>query len=264
MLIDGKNIAAQILGVLAGYPVPRRGISAILLGDNPSSKSFLRQKEKTAAALGIPFFVHELPITSTTDEVIELIYKLKEDAIVGGIIVQLPLPQHIFRSAIFAAIPPEKDVDVLTPSNILKFENGSKLMPPAAGAIEAIIKSLHIRLQDKCAAVVGYGTLVGKPAVIYLKNQVKSLEIIEKRSFLPHIRRADLIVSGTGEQNLITADLVRPGTIVIDFGYPHDTDFEAIDKKGGIVTPTPGGTGPIVVAKLFENLYRLEGLLPSN
>ncbi|MDP3947964.1 MAG: bifunctional 5,10-methylenetetrahydrofolate dehydrogenase/5,10-methenyltetrahydrofolate cyclohydrolase [bacterium] len=260
MRIDGKKIAASLTEMLRARSAPERAIVAILVGHDPSSKSFLRQKGIVAAALGIAFSVRELPPESTTQEVILVIDELKADKGVGGIIVQLPLPQQVSRSAVLAAIPPEKDIDCLTPSNLGEFERGSALMPPAAGAIEAITQTLDLPLGRMRAAVVGRGLLVGMPAATYLKRHARLVEVLGRADDLKkRILEADLIVSGTGEKNLISAEYVREGAVVIDFGYPHDADFEAIDKKGGIVTPTPGGTGPIVVAKLFENFYRLNG-----
>lgn len=262
MLIDGKKIAHELLSILRAMPAPERSIVALLVGDSPSLKSFLRQKSKTADALGILFSVKELPPESTTEEVLAALYELKEDDRVGGIIVQLPLPQQIIRSIILSLIPPEKDIDCLSPKNFLSFERGGALSPPAAGAVEAIVQTLDIHLASVRAAVVGSGLLVGRPAVAYLWKRAESVEVLGEGGELTHLLHADLMVSGTGKENLIRAEYVREGAVVIDFGYPHDADFEAIDKKGGIVTPTPGGTGPIVVAKLFENFYRLHGCFP--
>jgi len=263
MLINGKKIAQELCTMLLTLPAPERSVAAVLVGEDPSSKTFVRQKKLVADSLGIHFFMHELPPESGTDESVAAVRELAADEKVGGIIVQLPLPQHVDRSAVLAAIPPEKDVDCLTPRNFLAFERGGALMPPAAGALEAIVEVLDIHLSSVRAAVVGRGLLVGMPAVIFLKRRAKSVEVLGRADDLKkRLLTADLIVSGTGEMNLIRVDYVRAGAVVVDFGYPHDADFEAIDKKGGSVTPTPGGTGPIVVAKLFENFYRLQGLFP--
>lgn len=248
--------------MLRALPAPELSIGAVLVGSDLSSKSFMRQKRIAADFLGIRFEVRELPQESTTDEVLAVVVELGNDRAVGGIIIQLPLPQQVNRSRVLAAVPADKDVDCLTPQNLAAFGQGSDLMPPAAGALEAIARSLMLRLGSVRAAVVGSGLLVGRPAATFLATRAKSVEVIGEGGELAHLLRADLVVSGTGKKNLITADLVRPGAVVIDFGYPHDADFEAIAAKGGIVTPTPGGTGPIVVAKLFENFYRLQHLFP--
>ncbi len=269
MLIDGKKIARELLSMLQALPPPSSprafpfSIVAVLVGDDPSSRTFLRQKRIAADSLGVLFSVRELLPESTTEEIVAVLEELGRDPAVGGIIVQLPLPQHVGRSKVLSAIPPEKDVDCLTPRNFSDFESGSGLMPPAAGALEAIVEVLDIHLSSVRAAVVGRGLLVGMPAAVFLKRRAKSVEVLGRGDDLKRrLPEAGLIVSGTGEENLIGADCVRKGAVVVDFGYPHDADFEAIDKKGGVVTPTPGGTGPIVVAKLFENFYRLQGLFP--
>jgi methylenetetrahydrofolate dehydrogenase (NADP+)/methenyltetrahydrofolate cyclohydrolase len=298
MIIDGKKIAQEIIERLKAMPRPEKIFAAILVGENPVSESFLRQKEKTAKELGIDFRVYKFPETIKNDDLRKEVGKIANLKKVGGVIVQLPLPEHLNKHYILNAIPREKDVDVLGERALGAFYNGrSVVLPAAVGTVEEILKATQkIRIHpllpkatprrvndpnkseilfDKIA-VVGAGFLIGKPITVWLMNQkVKELAIFEKGSDLSELKNFDLVISGVGQAGLIKPAMLKPGAGVIDFGYTiiemsneqgvmsktisGDFDSSLISHLSSLFfyTPTPNGTGPILVAKIFENFYRL-------
>ncbi len=258
MLIDGRAIAWDILSDLKKKPAPGKTLAAILVGAHTASVSFLKQKEKTAAELGVRFILNPFPASVSEQQLEGEMLRLAYDRGVGGIILQLPLPPGFNRDRLIKLIPKEKDVDGL---------NGLGVLPPAAGALEEILKNLRFSMEGKRAVVVGRGVLVGVPIAAWLTQAGAHLTVTDRDDLdRVTIHSADLIVSGVGVPGIISADLVRPGAVVVDFGsglkdgkIRGDVEYEEVSRRGAVVTPTPGGTGPIVVAKLFENFYRLCG-----
>ncbi|MEK7634435.1 MAG: bifunctional 5,10-methylenetetrahydrofolate dehydrogenase/5,10-methenyltetrahydrofolate cyclohydrolase [Patescibacteria group bacterium] len=270
-IIDGKKIAQEIIDKLKSLPILQKIFAAILVGDNPQSESFLKQKEKVAKELGIDFRLYNFPENSTNDFLRKEVGKIALLKRVGGVIVQLPLPEQINKHYVLNVIPREKDVDVLGERALGAFYTGRNLiLPPAVGVVEEILKFKNLKILDLKVAVVGAGFLVGKPIAIWLIDKVKELTIFEKGSDLSKLKNYDLIISGVGQADLIKLEMLKDGVGIIDFGYSMnengklggDFDISEIENcklkiENFWYTPTPGGTGPVLVAKVFENFYKL-------
>lgn len=265
MIIDGKKIAGEIIDRLKTQPRPKKFFGAVLVGGDPASLNFLKQKEKIAKELEIDFRLYQLSETLKTDELRHEISRLAGVKNCGGFIVQLPLPEGINRHYVLNAIPKEKDPDFLSEAALGAFYTGRhNLVPPSVGVVEEILKRQDIDLRKKTACVVGAGFLIGKPVGFWLQNRVAELTVID--SGAPHLRskikEADIVISGAGVANLFGPEDLKNDAIVIDFGFNKidgknvgDLNTSAIGNSS--YTPTPGGTGPILVAKLFENFYKL-------
>jgi methylenetetrahydrofolate dehydrogenase (NADP+)/methenyltetrahydrofolate cyclohydrolase len=259
MIIDGSEIAQKILKELQKLPVPQKEFAAVLVGDDQASLSFLKQKEKTAESLGVKFKLYRFEDSLAESELIERIAKISSNDQVGAIIIQLPLPPKFNRVAVLNAIGIEKDVDVLNGET-------SKVLAPAAGALKRILETIKFDIADKQVVVVGSGILIGRPIVDWLMSQVKHLTVVNRGGYDPQlIRTADVVVAGAGVPRLIRGEHIKHGAVIVDFGYGRDeadelagdVDFKSVQRVAGYVTPTPGGTGPVVVAQLFWNFYHL-------
>ncbi len=267
MIIDGKKIAGDIIEKLKKAPGPDKFFGAVLVGDDPASINFLKQKEKIANELGIEFRLYQLAATLTTDELRAEIGRLASPKHCGGFIVQLPLPEHVNRYYLLNAIPKDKDVDCLSEAALGAFytERG-RIVPPSVGTVEEIFKLEHRDLRDLKAVMVGAGFLIGKPVGFWLQNRISELVVLDAqvKDIPEKLKDADIVISGTGQAHLFGAKDLKEGSVVIDFGFNKingtiagDFDPAAAEAKNIHYTKTPGGTGPILVAKLFENFYKL-------
>jgi len=265
MIIDGRKIASGILERLKAQPKPQKFLAVILVGEEPSSLSFIKQKEKVAKELGADLRLYKLAPEIEQDELRDEVRKIAEHKTCGGIIVQLPLPERINAQYVLNAIPREKDVDVLGERALGAFYAGrNPVLPPAVGVTEEITKISNFQLPISNVAVVGLGPLVGKPISMWLMRKVKGLHLMNSKSDLSPLKNVDLVISGVGKAGLIESRTLKPGAGVIDFGYDQNKgDFDPSTSSGQAqpawYTPTPGGTGPILVAKVFENFYKLNG-----
>lgn len=274
--IDGKKIAEKILEKLKQYPRPERFLSAFLIGNNLASVSFLRQKEAVAKELGISFQLHSFPENITTKELLKELGDITSNVDCGGIIIQLPLPRHIDREAVLHTIPNGKDVDVINPTLFFSYQcKKEKIFSPAIGVVAKIVGSQYTLLADlltKRVAVVGMGALIGKPIAHFLREKTKELCTFDIGDSFETLSDSDLVILGTGQSGIVKPALLKEGSGVIDFGYGKkgeklSGDLDISDEKAlkrlAFYTPTPGGTGPVLVAQLFENFYKLNGKLPS-
>lgn len=267
MIIDGKAIAGDIIARLKKLPQPGKFFGAVLVGDDAASVNFLKQKEKVAKELGLEFRLYQLPITITTDDLRKEISRLAAPKGCGGFIVQLPLPESINRYYVLNGIPKEKDADLLSESALGKFyTERSTIAPPSVGTVEEILKLEKRDLRDLKVVMVGAGFLIGKPIGFWLQNRIAELVVLDAsvKNIHHKLADADIVISGTGQPGLFSAKHLKEGAVVIDFGYGRangkvsgDFDPEGADAKNIHYTKTPGGTGPILVAKLFENFYSL-------
>jgi methylenetetrahydrofolate dehydrogenase (NADP+)/methenyltetrahydrofolate cyclohydrolase len=268
--ISGKEVSEGLIKKLKSSPIPKKIFAAILVGNNPASISFLTQKERAAKDLGIDFRIYKFPEDVKNDYLREEVGRISRQSSVGGVVIQLPLPEHINSHYILNVIPKEKDVDVLSERAIGAFYAGRSLvLPPAVGVVEEILNLVDSRgsvLGSRKVAIIGPGFLIGKPAIVWLIGKVGNICIIDKGGDMSEIKKADLIILGTGAAGLISPDMLKKGAGVIDFGYARSEEGKLIgdfdSEKPGIenlsfYTPTPGGTGPILVAKLFENFIIL-------
>ena len=254
MVIDGRKIASGIAEQLKKQEVPKVFLAAFIAGDNSASLSFLKQKENMANELKIDFRLYKFLEKISEKEFQKEILKSVADEKCGGIIVQLPLPTGIDRDTILLTIPAEKDVDAL---------RGNLVLPPAAGVVEDILKATGYRIQEIKVAVVGLGFLVGKPVSEWLKGKCAELYCLDIGSDLSVLKQTDMVILGTGRAGLIKSEMLKDNALVIDFGYGNiggkiSGDFDSTNVPDSIYyTPVPGGTGPILVAKLFENFFAL-------
>lgn len=277
--IPGKEIAGKIISQLKSRPVPKKILAAVLVGDDPGSISFLKQKQKTAKELGVDFRLYKFGAELKNDDLRKEMGKLAKLSRVGGIIVQLPLPAHINRRYVLNAIPIEKDVDVLSEKAQRAFaESKNPVLPPSVGVVNEILTIYDLQLTTSRVAVVGLGFLVGKPISEWLKDKTKELYLLDIGSDFSILKNADLVITGVGKPGLIKPEMLKENAGVIDFGYGVETkdqeqetsnskkihgDFDTAHynittlKHLSFYTPTPGGTGPILVAKLMENFYKL-------
>lgn len=269
-IIDGKKIAEEIIKKLKSQLKTEKIFAAILIGENLESISFLKQKEKIAKELDIDFRIYKFSADLKNDDLRKEILKIALLKKVGGVIVQLPLPKHINRHYILNVIPREKDIDVLGERALGAFYcNRNPVLPPAVSVVEEIINYESYILTSKKVAVVGAGFLTGKPIATWLMNKVKKLSIFEKGSDLTELKNYDLIITGVGQAELIKPEMLKEGAGIIDFGYSINENKKIsgdlktnqltnqLTNRLNFYTPIPGGTGPILVAKIFENFYKL-------
>ena len=274
MIIDGKKIARQIIEGLKKKSKLKKFLAAILVGDDPASISFLKRKEKTAKEVCIDFRLYKYPASIKNDELRKEILKIANHKTCGGVIIQLPLPKHINKHVCLNVIPREKDIDVLGERALGAFyTNRNPVLPPAVGVVERIIQNslagqAKIEIRDLKVIVIGRGLLVGKPISVWLINKVAELTVFSSstKNLRRKLKSADIIISGVGKANLFNSEDLKEDALIIDFGYSTDEagklhgDFSLADQQTSKLvnyTPTPGGTGPILVTQLLENFYTL-------
>ncbi len=268
MIIDGKKIAKELKTsfkeeVVALNTVPTLVVA--MVGDDPASKQFVGIKKRFAEAVGIPIQLIYLPKETNTKTLTDVIKNLSTDNNVGGIVVQLPLPEHIDTQTVLNAISVKKDVDMLSDSAIEQFnKNESQILPPVTGAFAEILKRENVDIKDKNVVVVGRGALVGKPAAVWLGREGARVEILDKSvdDISVFTRKADILILGAGSPGLITPEIIKEGAIILDAGTSEaagklvgDAD-PACAEKCSIFTPVPGGIGPITVAMIFKNFLK--------
>lgn len=270
-LIDGKAIAAEILAELKvrtrafeqNYG-KKIGLAVVLIGNDPASAVYVRNKVKACEEVGIRSFRHDLPRETTQKQAEELVSALAEDENVHGILVQLPLPAGLDEKRLLSLIPPEKDVDGFLAGNIGKLalrEEGTVACTPL-GVMELLARS-GISAAGKRAVVVGRSNIVGRPMALLLLNADATVTVCHSKTkdLAEECRRADILVAAIGKAKFITADMVKEGAVVIDVGMDRDengrlcgdVDFENVKEKASAITPVPGGVGPMTIAMLLKN-----------
>ncbi|RJQ35966.1 bifunctional 5,10-methylenetetrahydrofolate dehydrogenase/5,10-methenyltetrahydrofolate cyclohydrolase [Candidatus Parcubacteria bacterium] len=269
-LLDGKALAGQIIEELraeyAKLPRPL-SLAIVVVGGTEAIRKFVAQKEKVAHELGVNFRMHEYDAAISTDALRKRMAALAHDADPDGIIVQLPLAEHINQQSVLNAVPPEKDVDVLSARALGNlFVGKQRVLPGVVGAVKALLEAYAIDWTKKAAVIVGAGLLVGKPMAAWLLNERVTFSVVRSTTsdIGDYIRRADVVITGVGKPGLITADMVKDGAIVIDAGTSEsagklvgDVDFEPVSNKASFITPVPGGVGPLTVAMIYKNLLEL-------
>ena len=279
VIIDGKKVAAQLRAELkekvealrAAGTVP--GLAVVLVGDNPASRSYVNAKEKACSEIGIYSSDNRLPESTTQEELLELIGKLNNDHAIHGILVQLPLPRHIDENAVLLAISPEKDVDGFHPMNVGRLVIGQDAFLPCTphGVIQMLLKS-GVKLDGAHVVVVGRSNIVGKPVANLLVqkaitgNATVTICHTHTKNLAQFTRQADIVIAAAGRPDTIKADMIREGAVVIDVGVnrvPADTpkgyklvgdvDFDNVKEKASMITPVPGGVGPMTITMLLYN-----------
>jgi methylenetetrahydrofolate dehydrogenase (NADP+)/methenyltetrahydrofolate cyclohydrolase len=269
MIIDGKQIAESIKkNIREKVAIEEHGpvLSIVSVGNDPVTERYLNIKRKFADDTGVHIEEHRFSETIETDTLLDKIEDLALDVSVQGIVVQLPLPEHIDADAVLGAIPITKDVDVISHEALTLFHAGSlSVLPPVVGACAAILAEKQIPLKDKKVVVVGKGRLVGRPASTWLAGEGALVEVISRSDtdIDEHTRDADIIVLGAGSPGILKPVAVKEGAVVLDAGTSEaegklvgDAD-PACATKCALFTPVPGGIGPVTVAMLFNNLIQL-------
>ena len=272
MIIKGKDLSASIkealkvrVGVLGEQYGRTPNLNVILVGDDPGSVSYVTGKAKAATEVGIRNTTIRLEATVSEQELLELVEQLNNDADVDGILVQLPLPKHIDENKVIMAISPEKDVDAFHPINVAKLWLKQPCMLPCTP--KGIIKLLHfagVDITGKEAVVVGRSNIVGQPVSKLLLDENATVTIAHSRTknLAEVTRRADILVVAVGRERFVTADMIKPGAVVIDVGVNRDSrngklcgdvDFEEAQNVAAAITPVPGGVGPMTITCLMEN-----------
>jgi methylenetetrahydrofolate dehydrogenase (NADP+)/methenyltetrahydrofolate cyclohydrolase len=272
-IIDGKAIAAQVRADVAERVKAllaqgiQPGLAAVLVGDDPASHIYVGSKQKACAEVGMYSERVELPADVSQAEVLAEIERLNADPKISGMIVQLPVPEHISELALQMAVAPEKDVDCLGPTNVGLLARGKGLLLPATpyGIVELMVRA-GIEIEGRDVVVVGRSGLVGMPLAIMLaqKNDRANATVTichtRTRDTAEHTRRADILVVAAGRARAVSGDMVKPGAVVIDVGINRtedgivgDVDFEQAKEVAGAITPVPGGVGPMTVAMLLVN-----------
>ncbi len=272
-IIDGKEISAYIKQQAAdrarACAAAGRApcLAVILVGDDPASQVYVRNKHRACEACGVTSLQYALPADTTQEALLALIGKLNADDTVDGILCQLPLPEHLDETAVTDAIAPEKDVDGFHPVNVGKMLSGKDCFLPCtpAGVIE-MLKYKKIPIAGKHAVVIGRSNIVGKPAAALLLRENATVTVCHSRTAnLPEIvKTADIVVAAVGRPGFVTADMLKPGCAVIDVGINRlpdgslagDVDFAAAKEIAGFITPVPGGVGPMTIAMLMMNTVK--------
>ncbi len=283
-LIDGRAIAAQLQSELRGRIAQlasrgiQPGLAFVRVGEDAASKVYVGRKEKTCAELGILSETHVLPEATSEADLLKLISRLNQNPKLHGILVQAPLPRQIRQEVIYASVLPEKDVDGFHPVNVGKLMLGDTtgFVPCTPGGIKELLVRSQVKTSGAEVAVLGRGNIVGKPMMALLcqkdrhANSTVTLCHSGTRDVGAHCRRADILIAAMGVAEFVKADMVKPGAVVIDVGVNRisdpasktgsrlvgDVDFAAVQPKAGLITPNPGGVGPMTIAMLMHNTVR--------
>ncbi len=281
-IIDGKKIAeatrADITARVEAFKnengfVP--GLAVVIVGENPASKVYVRNKKLASEQAGMYSVVCEMPENTTQEELMAKLSQLKEDEKIHGILVQLPLPKHLNEGEVLRFIPPEKDVDAFHAENTGHIMIGDyHFLPCTPAGVMTMLKYENIDVAGKNCVVIGRSNIVGKPMAMLLLHADGTVTVCHsKTQNLAEItRQADILVVAIGRAKFVTGDMVKPGAVVIDVGMNRDEngklcgdcDFESCEKVAGAITPVPGGVGPMTITTLLENTLRAAELAVKN
>ena len=269
--IDGKLISAQIRGEITeeckafvaqnGYAP---GLAVIIVGENPASQVYVRNKKKACEEVGFYSEVHELPEATTQAELNALVDALNENEKIHGILVQLPLPRHLDETEVLLRIRPDKDVDAFHPYNVGKIMIGDPdFLPCTPAGVMALLERSNIEVAGKNCVVIGRSNIVGKPMAMLLLHANGTVTVCHSKTknLAEVCRRADILVVAIGRADFVGADMVKPGAVVIDVGMNRradgkltgDVDFAAVEPIASAITPVPGGVGPMTITMLLQN-----------
>ena len=269
-IIDGKKVSTHIKqNIIAEVKALKEktgkvpGLAVVLVGDDPASAVYVRNKNKTCKNVGFQSFENILPTDTSESKLLNLIDELNNDEKVNGILVQLPLPNHIASQKILEAINPEKDVDGFHLENIGRLVTGNAVFKPCTpkGIIE-LLDQYKVEIEGKNAVVLGRSNIVGKPIAFLLLERNATVTICHSRTKdLPTIlRSADILIAAIGKPNFVTSSMVKDNVVIIDVGINRvedkligDVDYQSVSKKVSLITPVPGGVGPMTIAMLMAN-----------
>jgi methylenetetrahydrofolate dehydrogenase (NADP+)/methenyltetrahydrofolate cyclohydrolase len=274
-IIDGKKIALAIRQEVAAAIAarvaegkPRPGLAAVLVGDNPASQVYVKNKRKACDEAGLANWLHALPATTTQSELLTLIYQLNHDPAVNGILVQLPLPKQIDESVIIRAVSPMKDVDGFGPESLGLLTAGRpRFVACTPLGVQQLLVRSGVNLDGAHVVILGRSNIVGKPLALLLMqkspggNATVTVCHSRSRNLADLARQADVVVAAIGQAQFLKADMVRPGAVVIDVGINRlpdgklvgDVDYGPVSHVACAITPVPGGVGPMTIAMLLAN-----------
>ncbi|WP_368182510.1 bifunctional methylenetetrahydrofolate dehydrogenase/methenyltetrahydrofolate cyclohydrolase FolD [Anaerotruncus rubiinfantis] len=269
-LIDGKavsaalreNLKAEVAALAEDGITP--GLAVVIVGEDPASKVYVRNKKKACEELGMYSEEYALQEETTQEELLALVGKLNKKPDIDGILVQLPLPKHLDEKQVIAAISPDKDVDAFHAANVGKIMIGDyKFLPCTPAGVMELIHSAGIVVEGKECVVIGRSNIVGKPMAMLLMHENGTVTICHSRTknLAEVCRRADILVAAIGKAKFVTADMVKEGATVIDVGMNRDengklcgdVDFDSVCEVAGAITPVPGGVGPMTITMLMKN-----------
>ena len=273
-IIDGKEISAQIRAEISKKVKEYNsktgnlpGLAVVIVGENPASQVYVRNKKKACEQVGFNSWVYEMPESTTQEELNSLIDKLNEDNAVHGILVQLPLPKHLDEEQVILRIRPDKDVDAFHPYSVGRITIGNpKFLPCTPAGIMELLHRSNIEISGKECVVIGRSNIVGKPMALLLLAENGTVTVCHsKTKELKEVcRRADILVVAIGRADFVTADMVKEGAVVIDVGMNRnadgkltgDVDFASVSEVASYITPVPGGVGPMTITMLLQNTLR--------
>lgn len=269
-IIDGKLIAKNLRGAIAadvtdlkkGQVTP--GLAVVLVGEDPASRVYVSMKEKACEECGIFSDEHKLPAETTEEKLLALIDELNNDARIDGILVQLPLPEHIDESKVLEAISPAKDVDGFHPYNVGRLVTGNALFRPCTPyGVMKMFEAEDVDLKGKEVVVVGRSNIVGKPVALMCLEKHATVTICHSRTknLEDKVRQADIVIAAVGRPEMVRGDWIKKGAVVIDVGVNRvgekklvgDVDFEGARQRASAITPVPGGVGPMTITMLLYN-----------
>jgi methylenetetrahydrofolate dehydrogenase (NADP+) / methenyltetrahydrofolate cyclohydrolase len=273
-IIDGKAIAAEVRAEVATAAAELSnggviaGLATVLVGDDPASHVYVRAKRKNCAEVGIKSWDHDLPADTPHDELMKLVDQLNSDDAVHGILVQLPLPDHVDEQAVLDSVLPSKDADGFHPYNLGRLLAGSPVVAPATPAgIQQLLLRSDIETSGAEVVIVGRSNIVGKPMAALMMQKADGANATvtvchtRTKDLAEHTRGADILIAAIGRAHAITADMVKPGAVVIDVGMNRteqglvgDVEFDAVKELASAITPVPGGVGPMTIAMLLSNV----------
>ena len=274
MLIDGKMVSKKIReeirekhSKLAEKAGRNAGLAVVLVGSDPASGIYVRNKIKACEEVGFHSEAHILDGNTSKDELVNLIEMLNENERIDGILVQLPLPKHIDELEIINAISPEKDVDGFHPVNIGKYiiEDESGFLPCTPYGIMTLLKEYNVELCGKDVIVIGRSNIVGKPVSMLMVHERATVQIChtKTKNLFEKMKNADIIIAAAGVPGLVKGEHIKEGAVVIDVGISRengklcgDVDFEGVSKKASLITPVPGGVGPMTITSLLGNTLK--------
>ncbi len=276
-IIDGKEISAAVkeevakqVSVLKEQGVTP-GLAVVLVGEDPASKVYVNNKKKACELVGFRSFEYKLPENTTQQELLDLIHTLNLDKNVNGILVQLPLPKHLDEKIVIETIDSTKDVDAFSASNVGKIMIGDyDFLPCTPAGIMELLHRYDIDVSGKECVVIGRSNIVGKPMAMLLLHEHGTVSVCHsKTKDLSEVtRRADILVAAVGRAKFVTADMVKPGAVVIDVGMNRDengklcgdVEFSGVSEVASYITPVPGGVGPMTIAMLMKNTLKAAGI----
>lgn len=269
-LIDGRALAAKITASLkkrVAQLSTTPGLAAVLVGDDPASHLYVRLKERACGEIGIRFFKKLLPATATETDLATVIEALNKDQAINGIIIQLPLPRHLDEDRAILLLDPAKDADGFHPQNIAAFVRGQSKtqMPGLVKAVWSLLEATGVPVAGKTSAILSNSPVFAQPLIAaFERHGIRADYVNPKSTFARQTSQADILVVAIGQPEVIGADAIKPGAILIDLGTTSqdgrvvgDVDADAIKDKAAWLTPVPGGVGPMTVAALLENVVEI-------